>query len=100
VSVLAAALLPLASTSSTSWMMYAGIGAVGLGLLGLLILLVPFERTLSTEERVQQYAARAGSGAPASAPVTVSSSRPQESPLQQAKDAAASALSHNVGLEQ
>jgi tight adherence protein B len=100
VSSLAVTLLPLAAASSTSWMMYAGIGAVGLGLLGLLILLVPFERTLSTEERVQQYAARAGTGAAASAPVTVTPSRPEESALQTAKDAAAKALSRNVTLEQ
>jgi tight adherence protein B len=100
VSALALTVVPLAAASTTSWMMYAGIGACGLGLLGLLILLVPFERTLSTEERVQQYAARAGSGATALAPVTVTSSRPQESPLQQAKDVAATALSKNVGLEQ
>ena len=56
-SALAVTLVPLAAATSTSWMMYAGIGAVGLGLLGLLILLVPFERTLTTQERVQQYAA-------------------------------------------
>jgi tight adherence protein B len=90
----------MAAATSTSWMMYAGIGAVGLGLLGLLILMVPFERKLSTEERVQQYAARAGTGAAASAPVMVTTSRPEESALQSAKDAAAKALSRNVTLEQ
>jgi tight adherence protein B len=100
VSALAVTLVPLAAATSTSWMMYAGIGAVGLGLLGLLILLVPFERTLTTQERVQQYAARAGTGAPASAPITVSASRPEESALQSAKDAAANVLSRNVSLEQ
>jgi tight adherence protein B len=100
VSALAVPLVPLAAATSTSWMMYAGVGAVGLGLLCLLILLVPFERTLSTEERVQQYAARAGTGAPASAPITVSMSRPEESALQSAKDAAANVLSRNVTLEQ
>lgn len=99
-SALAVTLVPLAAASSTSWMAYAGIGAVGLGLLGLLILLVPFERTLSTEERVQQYAARAGTGAPASAPITMSPIRPEESALQSAKDAAANVLSRNVSLEQ
>jgi tight adherence protein B len=100
VSAVAAMLVPLVAASSTSWMMYAGIGAVGLGLLGLLILLVPYERRMSTEERVQQYAARAGSGAPASSPITVTSSRPEESALQSAKDAAANVLSRNVTLEQ
>jgi tight adherence protein B len=100
VSALAVTLVPLAAATSTSWMMYAGIGAVGLGLLGLLILLVPFERTLTTQERVQQYAARAGTGAPASAPITVSPSRPEDSALQSAKDAAANVLSRNVSLEQ
>lgn len=90
--------LPLVITMSPT-MMYIGIAAVGLGLLGLLILMVPYERTLSTEERVQQYAARAGSGAPASAPV-VAQVRPEDSALQSAKDAAAGVLSHNVSLEQ
>jgi tight adherence protein B len=78
--------------------MYAGVGALGLGLLGLLVLLVPYERRLSTEQRVQQYAARAGSGAPASAPVIAS--RPEESALEGAKTAAASVLRRNVSLEQ
>ena len=94
------ALAPLVAATSTSWMMYGGIGAVGLGLLGLLILLVPFERTITTEERVQQYAARAGSGAPASAPIVLTTTRPEESALQSAKDAAANVLSRSVSLEQ
>jgi tight adherence protein B len=80
--------------------MYAAIGALGLGLLGLLILLVPYERTMSTEERVQQYAARAGTGAPASAPIAAPPSRAEDSALEGAKTAAANVLRRNVSLEQ
>jgi tight adherence protein B len=79
-------------------MMYAGLGALGLSLLVLMVLAVPRERTLSTEERIVQYAARAGSGAPASAPV-VGPARPEGAALESAKSAAANVLKRNAGLE-
>ena len=92
--------LPLAaSESSTSWVLYAGVGALGLGVLVLLLLAVPRERTLTTEERVVQYAARAAGGTPAAGPVTAAPLRPEESALQSAKTAAASVLKRNRGLE-
>jgi tight adherence protein B len=99
VNALVQTILPLSATS-TSWEVYVGVGAVGLGLLGLLILLVPYERILSTEERVRQYAARAGSGAPASAPVVATQTRPEDTALESAKTAAATVLRRNVSLEQ
>jgi tight adherence protein B len=63
----------------------------------LLVLAVPRQRSLSTEERVVQYAARAGTGAPASAPLTVP--RPEGAALDSAKTAAANVLKRNRGLE-
>jgi tight adherence protein B len=78
-------------------MMYAGLGALGVGLLVLLLLAVPHDRKLSTEERVIQYAARAGTGTPASAPV--SAPRPEGAALDSAKQAAANVLKRNRGLE-
>jgi tight adherence protein B len=77
--------------------MYAGLGALGVGLVVLLVLAVPRERRLTTEERVVQYAARAGSGAPASAPVTAA--RPEGAALDSAKQAATNVLKRNRGLE-
>lgn len=91
--------LPLATMVTGSWVMYAGIGALGVGLLVLLVLAVPHQRRLSTEERVIQYAARAGSGAPASAPVTAAPARPEGAALDSAKVAAANVLKRNAGLE-
>jgi tight adherence protein B len=83
-----------------SWMMYAGLVALGVSLLVLLLLSVPRERTMTTEERVVQYAARAGTGAPAQAAVvSTAPPRPEESALESAKTAAASVLKRNRGLE-
>jgi tight adherence protein B len=79
-------------------MMYAGLGALGVGLLVLLVVAVPRPRSLSTEERVVQYAARAGTGAPASAPVAAPV-RPEGAALDSAKSAAANVLKRNRGLE-
>jgi tight adherence protein B len=90
-------LLPLTVTDNASWTMYAGLGALGVGLVVLLVLAVPRERRLTTEERVVQYAARAGSGAPASAPVTAP--RPEGAALDSAKQAATNVLRRNRGLE-
>jgi tight adherence protein B len=89
--------VPLAVDTS-SWMMYAGLAALGLGLLILLVMAVPHERALSTEERVQHYAERAGRGGAASA-VAPQASRPEESALQSAKTAAGAVLKHSSGLE-
>ena len=85
--------------STGSWMMFAGLAALGLGVLILLLLSVPRERTLTTEERVVQYANRAGTGAPAQTAVAPVSTRPEESALESAKTAAASVLKRSSGLE-
>jgi tight adherence protein B len=80
------------------WEMYAGIGALGLGLLVVLVLAIPGTRELSAEERVTAYAARAGaSGGPGmpSAPV-----RNEDTALNSAKSAAASVLQRSESLEQ
>ncbi|HEY3528127.1 MAG TPA: type II secretion system F family protein [Nocardioides sp.] len=92
-----AAVLPLAAGDS-SGLMYAGLGTLGLGLLVLLVLAVPRERRLTTEERVVQYAARAAAGMPSGgAPIPPPTA--DDSPLQSAKSAAANVLKRNKGLE-
>ncbi len=78
--------------------MYAGLGALGVGLLVLLLLAVPKQRLMSTEERVAQYAARAANGMPGSAP-GLNSPSSQDSALQSAKSAAAAMLKRNQSLE-
>jgi tight adherence protein B len=79
--------------------MYAGIGALGFGLLVLLVLAIPRQRSLSTEERVVQYAARAASGGAATGPIEAPRTRPEESALATAKTAAANVLKRNRSLE-
>jgi tight adherence protein B len=79
--------------------MYAGISGLGFGVLVLLVLAVPRQRTMSTEERVVQYAARANnSSQPGAAPYDTPS-RPEDSALESAKSAAASMLQRNRSLE-
>ena len=92
--------LPLAASSetSTSWVLYAGIGALGLGLVVLLVLAVPRQRRLTTEERVAQYAAQANASNPGGAPAPALRV-PDDSPLESAKTAAAAMLKRNRGLE-
>jgi len=92
------AIVPLATETSSDWVMYAGIGALGVGLLVLLVLAIPKQRSLTTEERVAQYAARAHAGLPASG-APIAPPPPQDSPLESAKSAAASVLKRNRGLE-
>ena len=89
-------IVPMAA-ESTNWMMYAGIAALGLGLLVLLVLAIPKERKLTTEERVVQYAARATGGLPAAGPVAPM--RPEDSAFESAKSAAANVLKRNQSLE-
>jgi tight adherence protein B len=81
-----------------SWLMWVGLAAILVGLLILLVLSVPGERTLSTEQRVQQYADRAGRGS-AGAGHVAQPSRPEESALESAKGAARAVLKRNEGLE-
>ncbi len=84
---------------TASWQMYAGLGALGLGLLVILVLAVPHERRLSTEERVTQYAARAGRGGQPGGSAGAAQMRPEESALASAKVAAGHVLKRNAGLE-
>ncbi|HEX3223799.1 MAG TPA: type II secretion system F family protein [Nocardioides sp.] len=93
------AITPLVTTSG-GWMMYAGLGALGLGLLVLLVLSVPRPRELTTEERVSQYAARAGAGAPVGGHIAPPVARPEGQALDSAKAAAAKVLKRNASLEQ
>jgi tight adherence protein B len=81
--------------------MYGGVAALGVALLVLLVLAIPRQRTLTTEERVVQYAARAsgGGGQSALTPYDSPKSRPEESALASAKSAAASMLKRNRSLE-
>jgi tight adherence protein B len=81
-----------------TWAMYAGIAALGFALLVILVLAVPGEKQMTTEERVVQYAARAGTGQTASAPV-VSQPRAEESALKSAKSAADTVLKRSQGVE-
>src|SRR4029079_9187325 len=81
------AIVPLATETSSDWVMYAGIGALGVGLLVLLVLAIPKQRSLTTEERVAQYAARPHAGLPASG-APIAPPPPQDSPLESAKSAA------------
>jgi len=92
------AIVPLATETSSDWVMYAGIGALGVGLLVLLVLAIPKQRSLTTEERVAQYAARAAQGLPSSGAMAALSP-PDESPFEGAKTAAAAMLKRNRGLE-
>ena len=74
------------------WTMYAGLVAVGIGLLGVLILAIPKPREMSAEEAVQLYASgRTGTG--------TAMSMPQSDQLAGAKSAAAELLKRNHSLE-
>jgi len=91
-------LSPLTATSG-GWMMVVGIGALGLGLLVLLLMSVPHQRTLTTEERVTQYAARAATGVVGGGPISAPTARPEGAALESAKTAAANVLKRNASLE-
>jgi tight adherence protein B len=88
---------PVATDSSWSppqWAMYAGIGAVGLGLTALLVLLVPSApRPLGVVDRVASYTQSTGAG---SEPLAKTDSG---EPLAQAKEAVAEVLRRNQGLD-
>lgn len=90
-----AAVTPL----TTAWQMYAGVGSLGVALVVILVLAIPRERRLTTEERVSAYAARANSGPGASPFTQPQATRPEETALASAKDAAAKVLKRNQSLE-
>jgi tight adherence protein B len=87
---LAAGLSAWAITDMPGWALYAGLGALGLGLLGVLTMAIPYERELTAEERVSRYTQGVNPG--------LVSARPDDQ-LASAKSAAANVLKRNKGLE-
>ncbi len=80
--------------SPSEWVMYAGVGAVGLGLVALLVLLVPSAPgPVGVVDRVASYTRSTGAG---SDPVASTGSG---EPLAQAKEAAAEVLRRNQSLD-
>ena len=74
------------------WTLWAGLGALGLGLLGVLTMAIPRPREMSAEEAVQLYASgRTGTGH--------AMTMPQTDQLATAKSAAAQLLKRNRSLE-
>jgi tight adherence protein B len=71
-----------------SWALYAGLVALGIGLLGVLIMVVPNTREMTAEERVTLYT-KGGQGQQVK----------QDDQFATAKSAAANVLHHNKGLE-
>jgi tight adherence protein B len=71
------------------WALYAGLGALGLGLLGVLTMAVPIEREMTTEERVSRYTSGIAPGLAVR----------QEDQLATAKSAAQNLLKRNKSLE-
>jgi tight adherence protein B len=85
-------LLALALTDLPSWSLWLGLGALCVGLLGVLTMAVPKPRELSAEETVQMYTSgRTGSGHHVSMP------HPDQ--LATAKSAATELLKRNRSLE-
>jgi tight adherence protein B len=84
--------LALALTDLPSWSLWAGLGALGVGLLGVLTMAVPRPRELSAEETVQMYTSgRTGTGHHVALP--------QADQLATAKSAATELLRRNKSLE-
>lgn len=79
-----------------AWTMYAGVGALGVGLVGLVVLLVPRPAApMTAAERVESYTASTSGGSRLPAVPKVD----PDQALQQAKDAAGKVLRRNKGLE-
>ena len=75
-----------------TWYMYAGLAALGVGMLILFSTLVPKKQQMTTEERVLHYTTKATGLTPAQV-------KAQEQTFTAAKQAAASMLARNRGLE-
>ena len=81
-----------ALTDLPGWALYAGLGAIGLGLLGILTMAVPRTREMDAEQAVQMYTSgRIGTG------THVAAAQPDQ--LASAKSAAAQLLRRNKSLE-
>ncbi|MDQ4054708.1 MAG: type II secretion system F family protein [Actinomycetota bacterium] len=79
--------------SPPDWVMYAGVGAVGLGLVVLLVLLVPAPaRPMSIVDRVASYTSSTGAGNEPQA-------KSEGEPLAHAKEAVAQVLRNNQSLD-
>ena len=82
----------LALTDLPGWVLYAGLGAIGIGLLGILTMAIPRTREMDAEQAVQMYTSgRIGAGSHA-APV-------QSEHMAGAKSAAAQLLKRNKSVE-
>jgi tight adherence protein B len=80
-----------ALTDFPGWALYAGLGAIGLGLLGILTMAIPRPREMDAEQAVQMYTSgRIGAG-------THSAAGSEQ--LASAKSAAAQLLKRNKSLE-
>jgi tight adherence protein B len=87
-----AQVLALALTDLPSWSLWLGLGALGVGLLGVLMMAVPRPRELSAEDAVQMYTSgRTGTGHHAG--------MHQTDQLATAKSAATELLKRNKSLE-
>jgi tight adherence protein B len=85
-------LLTLALTDLPSWSLWLGLGALGVGLLGVLTMAVPRPREMSAEEAVHMYTSgRTGTGHHVS--------MAQSDQLATAKSAASELLKRNKSLE-
>ncbi|GGO69839.1 type II secretion system F family protein [Nocardioides deserti] len=78
----------------SSWVMYAGVGTLGLGLVALVVLLVPRgPKPLTAEERLSRYTEATTPGSPGGPRVDA------DQALASAKDAAAGVLRRNKSLD-
>lgn len=95
-SAASAALVPTSASALPPWAMYAGVGALGLGLVALLVLLVPASGSapMSAEQRVATYTEKLSRRPSASGPRVDT-----DQALAQATEAAAQVLRHNKSLE-
>ena len=95
---------PEAASTSPAWLLYAGVGVFGLGLLVALVMLAPApRRRMTAASRVADYTTRtkAGASTGAGAGRGDSETRPDaEAALAQAGQAVSGVLTRNRGLEQ